>query len=127
MGIAFLTLSALLAPFQWRLSRHSRSQVACRRVNDHGVRWPMVESPERPTRAGARATESGVTPGRSRVPATRPSRVHVIQCVEAGMPVGSSGRMVISGRLADVCAELDRLAANDARREKASGQSIHDS
>jgi hypothetical protein len=27
---------------------------------------------------------------------------------------GSTGRLVISGRLADVCAELDRLAALEA-------------
>lgn len=29
---------------------------------------------------------------------------------------GRAGRMVISGRLADVCAELDRLAAREAQR-----------
>jgi len=35
----------------------------------------------------------------------------VVRGIEVGMPRDSSGRMVISGRLADVCAELDRLAA----------------
>ncbi|QLQ01108.1 MAG: hypothetical protein HZY78_14505 [Burkholderiaceae bacterium] len=35
----------------------------------------------------------------------------MVRGIEIGMPRGSSGRMVISGRLADVCAELDRLAA----------------
>jgi hypothetical protein len=46
----------------------------------------------------------------------RPAKpLRVLRVVE---PFGSravAGRMVISGRLADVCAELDRLAAQEAR------------
>ncbi len=41
--------------------------------------------------------------------AHRPLRV--VRVLEAGQAPGSVGRMVISGRMADVCAELDRLAA----------------
>ena len=37
----------------------------------------------------------------------------VLHVVDQGMP-SSVGRMVISGRMADVCAELDRLAAREA-------------
>ncbi len=37
--------------------------------------------------------------------------VRVLRVAEAGQPRASVGRMVISGRMADVCAELDRLAA----------------
>jgi hypothetical protein len=36
--------------------------------------------------------------------------VRVIRVSEAGVPQHSAGRMVISGRFADVCAELDRIA-----------------
>lgn len=43
--------------------------------------------------------------------ARRSPPLRVVRGIEIGMPRGSSGRMVISGRLADVCAELDRLAA----------------
>lgn len=43
------------------------------------------------------------------LPARRPLRV--VRVVEAGQPRSQVGRMVISGRMADVCAELDRLAA----------------
>jgi len=39
----------------------------------------------------------------------RPLRV--LRVMEAGQPSAHVGRMVISGRMADVCAELDRLAA----------------
>lgn len=42
----------------------------------------------------------------------RPLRV--VRVVEAGHDRSSVGRMVISGRMADVCAELDRLAAREA-------------
>jgi hypothetical protein len=34
--------------------------------------------------------------------------------MEAGQTPAQVGRMVISGRMADVCAELDRLAACEA-------------
>jgi hypothetical protein len=40
--------------------------------------------------------------------------LRVVRVVEAGQAAASSGRMLISGRMADVCAELDRLAAREA-------------
>lgn len=42
----------------------------------------------------------------------RPLRV--LRIVDAGHAASTAGRMVISGRMADVCAELDRLAAMEA-------------
>jgi hypothetical protein len=42
----------------------------------------------------------------------RPLRV--VRLLEPSAPRAVAGRMVISGRLADVCAELDRLAAQEA-------------
>ncbi len=45
-------------------------------------------------------------------PLRRPLRV--VRVLEAGQPHTQVGRMVISGRMADVCAELDRLAAGEA-------------
>jgi hypothetical protein len=45
----------------------------------------------------------------------RPSMpLRVVRVLESGQPRSSVGRMVISGRMADVCAELDRLAAKEA-------------
>jgi hypothetical protein len=43
----------------------------------------------------------------------RPLRM--VRVMEAGQAPWQVGRMVISGRMADVCAELDRLAAHEAR------------
>jgi len=37
--------------------------------------------------------------------------LRVVRVLEPSAPRSTAGRMVISGRLADVCAELDRLAA----------------
>jgi len=41
--------------------------------------------------------------------------LRVLKVVD-GTPRQFAGRMVISGRMADVCAELDRLAAREAQR-----------
>ena len=43
-----------------------------------------------------------------------PKPLRVLRVVESGQSRSSVGRMVISGRMADVCAELDRLAAREA-------------
>jgi hypothetical protein len=40
--------------------------------------------------------------------------VRVLQVMESGQNPNQSGRLRISGRMADVCAELDRLAAREA-------------
>jgi hypothetical protein len=42
----------------------------------------------------------------------RPLRV--LRLLEVGQAPASVGRMVMSGRMADVCAELDRLVAREA-------------
>lgn len=45
------------------------------------------------------------------VRAARTARLRVVRVFEAAQPAAAAGRMVISGRMADVCAELERLAA----------------
>jgi hypothetical protein len=60
---------------------------------------PFAHSPVRPTQRVA----------------SRPLRVvRVVDTASAAASAASAGRMVISGRMADVCAELDRLAAIEA-------------
>jgi hypothetical protein len=60
------------------------------------------------------------TPANRYAPATpqhampAPMPLRVFRVVEKDQPRSCSGRMVISGRMADVCAELDRLAAKEA-------------
>lgn len=43
-----------------------------------------------------------------------PRTLRVLRVLEPQQPRAAAGRMVISGRMADVCAELDRLAAAEA-------------
>jgi hypothetical protein len=43
--------------------------------------------------------------------------LRVVRVLEPATSRAAAGRMVISGRLADVCAELDRLAAQEARSQ----------
>lgn len=53
--------------------------------------------------------------------AQRPSRVRVVRSSNAGPGCRTDARLVISGHINDVCAELDRLAAieNQAPRQRA--------
>ena len=43
--------------------------------------------------------------------------LRVVRIAEQGDTSHSAGRMVISGRMADVCAELDRLVALEAKNK----------
>jgi hypothetical protein len=46
---------------------------------------------------------------------TAPNKpLRVVRVLESGQPRCNVGRMVISGRMTDVCAELDRLVAHEA-------------
>ena len=57
--------------------------------------------------------ETHVTPGNSPM-AKKVMPLRVLRVVEKGQPRSCTGRLVISGRMADVCAELDRLVAREA-------------
>lgn len=47
-------------------------------------------------------------------PVHAPKPLRIVRILEAGQAPAQVGRMLISGRMADVCAELDRLAAHEA-------------
>lgn len=70
----------------------------------------QVRHPSAPVSIAANSQYAGAT---GRIPAmVRPLRV--VRVMEAGQDRCGVGRMVISGRMADVCAELERLAAREA-------------
>lgn len=112
MGIALLTLDtvlgALLEPLQgWvrRLGVGRRTTAATN--GDLPIGNGRQIAPAVPNqRAGSR------WPAKSAHAKARPLRV--VRVVDAAHSPASAGRMVISGRMADVCAELDRLAALEA-------------
>ena len=99
MGIALFSFVDLFMPLQSLASRW----IPSRRRNAAGLRYVGI----RPSCASR--------PGAATLPhlsaASRPLRV--VRTVDA-RPGQNTGRVVISGRMADVCAELDRLAALEA-------------
>ena len=104
MGIAMLTLSGLFQGFSalQRLTSNKaqtpahRPARALRMVRPNGARAPISARPISP------------------VCAARPVPLRVLRVCDAQPSPGDAGRMVISGRMADVCAELDRLAEREA-------------
>lgn len=103
MGIALLALVDLLTPLQslanrWMSARRDHG------LGGAGLRYVAV----RPT-GGSRP--SGLAPTAIARPA-RPLRV--VRVVDGHTKGARAGRVVISGRMSDVCAELDRLAALEA-------------
>jgi hypothetical protein len=89
MGITLLSFERLFAPLQ--------ALAACFA--------PPRAAAVRPTALPPRAVRSTCQPRRV---------VRVVRVVEGPCAPASAGRMFMSGRMADVCAELDRLAALEA-------------
>jgi len=105
MGIALFTFGRLLAPLR-SLTDWLVHTPNARRSTPQGQQ-PATHC------AAIRACPSWLgMPGCSRARPRRPLRV--VRLVEASPAPAGAGRMFISGRMADVCAELDRLAALEA-------------
>ncbi|RQO45967.1 hypothetical protein DBV14_23270 [Variovorax sp. KBW07] len=109
MGIALLAIADFWMPLQSLASRLMPVRRSHRRDPlDHGessagLRYVAVR-PACTTRSGNGAASATATAA----PA-RPLRV--VRVVDRQGSQRTSNRVVISGRMADVCAELDRLAA----------------
>ncbi|CAN7411498.1 hypothetical protein [Variovorax paradoxus] len=108
MGIALLAIADLWMPLQSLASRLLPARRPARRDAGNtsaGLRYVAVR-PACTARAQAAAPSAAPAP-------VRPLRV--IRVVDGRQgDKRSTNRMVISGRMADVCAELDRLAALEA-------------
>lgn len=100
MGITLSTLGAVFAPLQglfgWSAPRVSRAQLSpqARLAVPHAIAGRPRTKPAMP-----RPCEKARKP------------LRVVRVVEHSAAPTSAGRMFISGRMSDVCAELDRLAA----------------
>jgi hypothetical protein len=113
MSIALFAISDLMSPVQawarWLLPQPSPSgtQQAPMHQATHRSKAPNSIA-YKPMAARARGISHAQTHR------ARPLRIERI--VESGQPTSQVGRMVMSGRMADVCAELDRLVAREAAR-----------
>ena len=105
MGIASFTFGGMFSPL-------------------HGLMgWLGQRRRHAPVALPARPATHPAPPGRACAPRSAPSARHcdmarqplrVVRVIEGAGATASAGRMFISGRMADVCAELDRLAALEA-------------
>jgi hypothetical protein len=106
MGITLSAFGELLGPLQglveWFVPRARRAEplpcITRPAVSQSPAIWPRATRPAAATRPCERTR--------------RPLRV--VRVVEGMGASASAGRMFMSGRMADVCAELDRLAAIEA-------------
>jgi hypothetical protein len=106
MGIAISAVHSFFAPLQgflaWLVPGPTPAAV---RVA------PVFVAPQ-PAPVRAAAPKASCTRAAARV--QRPLRVVRVMDKSGSRSTVGAGRMVISGRMADVCAELDRLAAMEA-------------
>ncbi len=96
MNIALFAAPSLWSPLQDLLRRWIPSEFSARVPKRSAPRAASIQACTQPARLVQR----------------KPLRV--VRILEANQSSSQVGRMVISGRMADVCAELDRLAACEA-------------
>jgi hypothetical protein len=103
MAITLFAVGALIAPLHQLLGGFGRNRAP---RDPSRASQPFQPAPVRALPARA----APVAGAHSRT--MRPLRV--VRVAEPWRVPAGAGRMVISGRMADVCAELDRLAALEA-------------
>jgi hypothetical protein len=116
MGIALLTVSSLfqgLSFVQRAVAPTARQALLAEARSADRARVFSSNRPARAHSACFRSAAASPLAARSARPAAV-TPLRVVRLSESGERTGSAGRMVISGRMADVCAELDRLAAREA-------------
>ncbi|PUE10254.1 hypothetical protein B9Z33_09150 [Limnohabitans sp. T6-20] len=112
MGIALLALSGLFQGF----SNFNRAAPLAAKPQRANAYLRPVWATRRPVCAPA-GQKAMPQVSCARSAATTPA-LRVLRVTESDQRVKGAGRMVISGRMADVCAELDRLAALEAAQAR---------
>jgi len=114
MGIALLAFTDLLSPLQALAGRW----IAPRRhARGAELRYVAIR-PSCPTRPAC-------VPGADTAAMRKSRPLRVVRVVESHARATDAGRVVISGRMADVCAELDRLAALESNGPDAAARPAH--
>lgn len=116
MGTALLALSSLFAPIQSWVAR----QVESRRSHVLGATELHYVNVRPRVSCEVRRVQ-----GNRRDAVAHPP-LRVVRVVEPGEQRAQSSRFVIAGRMADVCAELDRLVEKELREAaRPAGQTLH--
>lgn len=114
MGITSFAVQAFMAPLQQLMGGFAGALFGTRSSQRH--RSSALHGTPMRGLALASVPVAGVH--------SRPRRpVRVVRVAEPLHAPASAGRMVISGRMADVCAELDRMAALEGRGRAGSASS----
>lgn len=112
MGIALLDFSAL---FQSLNHLTSAPPITVQPPRTHTLMRPVWAS-RRPA-CSPQSLKTATPALRQRAAPASPA-LRVLRVTESDQRVKGAGRMVISGRMADVCAELDRLAALETAQSR---------
>ena len=110
MNIALVLQHKLLLGLQRLLSGSASGTATLPRMPSHAV--PRQAFTPAPCPAAVRNGNQAALTNRYLADKVMPLRV--LRVVDSNMPRSSTGRLVISGRMADVCAELDRLVEREA-------------
>lgn len=105
MGLASFTASGLFAPVHSAIARLMPHAWA----RKHHFAVGQIHRDTMDSIANSRYSARAIATNYSNPGVRRP--VRVLRMVDAGLPAAGVGRMVISGSMADVCAELDRMVA----------------
>jgi hypothetical protein len=110
MGITILSLQSILLPLQSLAAWFAGVPAGA-----HGANGASGANSAVSSRASVHEARRCAPSVPQRRPHGRPTRaLRVVRVLESSQASRGAGRMVISGRMADVCAELERLAALEA-------------
>ena len=124
MSTTLFAAFGILAPVHGLLRRFTATRLSAMRQSSPGLdaRLPGLAAlsgpPSRPIQLAATAAQQSTHRANTRPAVHSRSRAHpalrVVRVMESGQATAYGGRMMISGRMADVCAELDRMAEREA-------------
>ena len=116
-------LSVLLAPVQalaaWFVPAQSASgrfspPAAAQRFNQLALPFASPSHTTARQHQPAAAPAAGIKTDKLSLKKPASGRIRVVREFDSNVSPACAGRMVISGRMADVCAELDRMAQREA-------------
>ena len=113
MGFAAIAQAGIFAPLSSWMSRRAESRLHAHPLPAPSAQTPPLRLVPRTPDASSADTCMAATQARDSLsppPTRRPTPLRVVRIVEGRQNAQYAGRMVISGRMADVCAELERMA-----------------
>lgn len=122
MGLAAISITSttdlLLAPWHALVGFFAPWQNDAARVATAQPGKPSAPGHEHGPVKASGMNHPDSEPGAAMPVAHAGQRLRVLRVVDTACPPQSAGRMVISGRMADVCAELERMTQGESQRKE---------